>query len=360
MIEIVNLIVEDRIWTLLARQCAGEATAAEMQELEQLLAQDPVLRNTAQKTVAAWHEQGNNNMQKALTAFAKIDARIQQQAPPRIPFYKKYPTLLTAAAACIVVLAGTWMLFFRKGSNEQGAIAKQEIASAHGSIRQIKLADGSMVWLNEGSKIGYNDAFNDKVREVWLTGEAFFDVAKNKDKPFLIHANKVNVKVLGTAFNIKSYPGEKSVETSLVRGIVEVTLNDEPAKKYILRPNQKLVVPVTNDSLNETSSAHHPNASLVKYVALNKIADGASDSVIAEVSWVDRKLAFYEAPFRDLAVQLGRRYHVAFIFKDKRMEEQVFTGVFYEQTLSEVLHALSITLRTPFTYRIQDNTVYIY
>lgn len=360
--------MEERIWTLLARQFAGEATLKEVQELEYLLAQDPALKRAAGKMLDAWHDRGKSDMQKALSSFAKIDAQIQQRGDSATsepaPVYqlsnpsifKKY-RIAIAVAASIVLLAGAWFVFFNDNIRKPKEIALQEITTPLKSIREIKMPDGSTIWLNEGSKMEYGDEFNDKIREVWLTGEAYFDVAKNKGKPFIIHANKVNVKVLGTAFNIKSYPGEKNVETSLIRGSVQVTVNDDPSKVYILKPNQKLVVPVSDDTMPDSLSVPVHSNNEVKYTTIGKVADNATDTIIAETSWIDRKLAFYESSFKELAVQLERRYNVSFVFKDKRKEELVFTGVFYKQTLEQALHALSIS--DPFNYRIQDSTVYI-
>ncbi len=353
--------MEDRIWTLLARHCTGEATAAEEQELEALLAEDPALKNTAQKIIASWHIPEQSDAQKAFRAFNRLDARIQEAAAavketpvvsmPHRSFLRRYRFLLSGAAAVILLTAAWWVL---QGISKPGSAAisapQQEIATLPGSIRKIKLPDGSMVWLNEGSKMGYNDAFNNSVREVWLTGEAYFDVAKNPEKPFIIHAKKVNVKVLGTAFNVRALPDQSTVETSLVRGSVEVTIDGAPDTRYLLKPNQKLVVPADAKDSKTIASA-------VKYYPLKKVADEHADSLITDVSWIDRKLAFYESNFRDLAVELEKRYHVSFVFRSKAAEELVFTGVFHEQNLQQALHALSLT--APFKYIISDSTVII-
>lgn len=354
--------MEDRIWTLLARHCTGEATAAEEQELDALLTQDPALKNTAQKIIASWHIPEQSDAQKAFQAFNRLDARIQGAA--HVPAVKETPIVampyrsflhryrMLSGAAAVILLAAAWWVWqgIAKTGSTTTTAPQQEIATLPGSIRKIKLPDGSLVWLNEGSKMGYNDAFNNSLREVWLTGEAYFDVVKNPEKPFIIHAKKVNVKVLGTAFNVRALPNQSTVETSLVRGSVEVTIDGTPDTRYLLKPNQKLVVPVdAKDS--------KPMASAVRYYPLNKVADEHADSLIAEVSWIDRKLAFYESNFRDLAVELEKRYHVSFVFRNKAVEELVFTGVFHEQNLRQALHALSLT--APFKYSISDSTVII-
>ena len=289
----------------MARKLTGEATAEELNELEQLLEQDPVLKNTAKKMEDAWHESPGGDMQKALSSFARIDKQIQKPSVSAEPAVvrelpgarrKRYRIAWIAAAACVVLLAGAWFVFFNTNPGREKAIVLQEISTPSKTIREIKLPDGSTVRLNEGSKLEYSNAFNDQLREVTLSGEAFFDVVKDKEKPFIIHANKVNIRVLGTAFNIKSYPGEGSVETSLIRGSVEVTINDEPGKKYILKPNQKLVVPLSADTAAAAGTA--PAAKEIRYDTLRKIAYTPSDTLVAELSWIDLKLAFYESSFK--------------------------------------------------------------
>lgn len=177
--------MEDRIWTLLARHCTGEATAAEEQELGALLAQDPALKNAAQKIIASWHIPEQSDAHKAFQAFNRLDARIQEaasiqavkEAPivtmPHRPFLHRYRMLLSGAAAVIFLVAAWWVWQgISKPDSTAYTAPQQEIAALPGSIRKIKLPDGSLVWLNEGSKMGYNHAFNNSLREVWLTGEA--------------------------------------------------------------------------------------------------------------------------------------------------------------------------------------------
>ena len=111
-----------------------------------------------------------------------------------------------------------------------------------GSRTHLTLPDGTMVWLNAGSRLSYGKNYNTATREVNLTGEAFFDVAHNTQKPFLIHTARIDVQVLGTSFNVKSYPTDRTTEATLIRGSIEVSIKDRPSEKIILRPDEKLVV----------------------------------------------------------------------------------------------------------------------
>ena len=103
----------------------------------------------------------------------------------------------------------------------------------------------------------YDSLYGNNLREVTLSGEAYFDVVKNPKKPFIIHTGKINIKVLGTIFNVKSYPGEKTIETSLIKGSIEVSFPSTPSKKIILKPNQKLVINKTEN--NPTATLNQVN-----------------------------------------------------------------------------------------------------
>ena len=363
--------MENKIWTLLARQLTGEATPEEIKELEQIIGQDPVLAKMAQEMKDAWNDTGSHEMQKALSSFSKIDVLIQSKAnetfiedsgTPVIPMHSKLRRFRVgiAAAAMMILLVSVWFVFQNRskpGDDAAQLATTHEISTLSKSIREVNMPDGSVIHLNEGSKVTYNDGFNSKIREVWLTGEAFFDVAKNKEKPFIVHAGKINVRVTGTAFNIRSYPDEQNVETSLVHGSVEVTVTGDPSEKYMLTPNQKLVIPaVKRDTANANNT---PTADKEgKYSNLKTVRDAYSkDSVIAEISWMEGKLAFSQTSFKDLALRLEKRFNVSFVFEDKSKEDLEFTGVFYKQTLSEALHRLAIA--APFNYHINDTAVYI-
>src|SRR4029078_631833 len=98
------------------------------------------------------------------------------------------------------------------------------VSTKRGSKSKVQLPDGTQVWLNADSRIAYNEKFQGNLREVTLEGEAYFDVVRDEKRPFVIHTAAIDIKVLGTAFNVRSYANEKNTETSLIRGSIEVTL----------------------------------------------------------------------------------------------------------------------------------------
>lgn len=367
-----EFLVEDKIWTLLARQLAGEASPEESEELQQLLARDPGMAKIAQEIKEGWDKASTYETHKALSSFSKIDLQIQNKAgksikKPDVPVIavhsgiRKFRVAI-AVAASIIILAGLWFIFKTSpetNTTDRPIVALHEIFTLPKSIREASLPDGSVIHLNEGSKIAYSDAFNTHIREVWLTGEAFFDVAKNKDKPFIIHAGKVNIKVTGTSFNVRSYQDEQQVETSLIHGSIEVTTDDEPGKKYMLVPNQKLTIPLSGkNASDQTAALPVPVTKEIRYSILKPVTNiHSADSLIAELSWMEGKLAFNEIPFNELAIRLGKRFNVEFVFEDSSKENLSFTGVFYKQDLRQVLERLAIA--ESFRYRIKDSIVYI-
>jgi Fe2+-dicitrate sensor, membrane component len=215
------------------------------------------------------------------------------------------------------------------------------------------------VWLNAGSKLIINEDFGESLREVTLTGEAFFDVAKNPDKPFIIHTPAVDIKVLGTQFNVKSYPSDKTTETSLLRGSVEVVVKKRPDEKYVLKPNEKLVVlneEITSPEKNNDWPANRNSNENI--IAIKSLTYQQGDTTAIEAAWVRNKLSVKDEPFIELARKMERWYDVAFEFRNKWLEEAFITGSFENETLEQALEALRFSF--DFKYRINGKTVIIY
>jgi transmembrane sensor len=219
------------------------------------------------------------------------------------------------------------------------------------------LPDGTQVWLNAGSKLTYGKDFGTELREVTLSGEAFFDVVKDTAHPFVIHARNIDIRVLGTAFNVKSYPEDKTTETSLIRGRVEINIHNRPAEKIILQPNEKLIVAAEPDSIKSSPKPALVSATPPPRVVLSDVQYDEQESVIVETSWMDNKLIFRDESFADLAVRLERWYGVEFVFTDPKLAALRFTGTFKGESLQVALRALKITGN--FDYRIEQNTVII-
>ncbi|HYE55941.1 MAG TPA: FecR domain-containing protein [Chitinophagaceae bacterium] len=361
---------KERIWQLVSKKLAGEATPAELQELEELLRQFPEMHYAIQHIYDLWQLQPlpapetEDAFRKHLNKMAGKEVDISPWIPALPPYPqpsepKRYvrrfiaPALaLAATIICIVVLLNR--------PPKQAAIASKnisEISTRNGSRTMINLPDGSVVWLNAGSKLLYDRDFDSELREVTLTGEAYFDVVKNPNKPFIIHAGKMDIKVLGTLFNVKSYPGENISEASLIRGSIEVMIKDRPTEKIILRPNEKIVVanePGIQVPGNDTGRRENNEP----IVAISHLTYEPKDSTIIETSWVENKFIFRDEAFRELAVRLERWYGVHIRFDNENVQQLRFTGTFRHENIQQALAALKIT--GGFNYSINDDNVLIY
>ena len=237
---------------------------------------------------------------------------------------------------------------------ETNVSAISQVTTKAGSRMRVQLPDGSSVWLNASSYLSYGQEFGRTIREVNLTGEAFFDVVKDASRPFIIHTKTIDVKVLGTRFNIKAYPDEATTETSLLKGSVEVTIKNRNNQKMNLKPNQKIVV--TNNMIVAGSEEKAPVAQAL--VFLQPLTYYPTDSAITETAWVNNILRFQEnETFGEVALKMERWYGVTIHFADEEVAGYRIYGSFTKETISQALEALHFGFK--FNYKIEGNDITI-
>ena len=130
-------------------------------------------------------------------------------------------------------------MFFGSSNTAKEEDSTKTLSAENGSRTRTILPDGSTVWVNAGSHISFDNDFKGQTREVTLNGEAYFDVVKNPKQPFIVHVSGYDIRVLGTAFNVKSYPGDKTIETTLLRGLVQVTKQGETKRPLFFASKSK-------------------------------------------------------------------------------------------------------------------------
>jgi len=280
----------------------------------------------------------------------------------RIGLYKIIDTYIRVAAV-LVILIGIGRLFIKPIDKRiQSDTSLFEIISPRGSKTQVLLPDGSKVWLNSESKIQYFNNFNQSGREVFLEGEGYFEVKKNPDKPFIVTASDIRIKALGTIFNIKAYPEEKTIETTLVEGKLEVEsgISGKVNKLATLEPNQKVTFFKKNEAVPEQKNIEEKkkveNALLVKS-GLDKIISNEKVDPSLITSWKNNILYFDNENFQDLALKLERRFGVTIHFENENLKQMRFTGKFRDIIIEQVLEALQFA--SPFYYRFDDNNIYL-
>jgi len=375
----------EHIWLLIARKLSGEATAEELQELEVLLRQNPDAGYSKEIFHDLWRAQPYHDRQYAENRYKELVQQMKNMGidegrftlddhyindngvePTRKGRRKNWLMALCAVAMIAVGLASLYYLSGTAANNSELAElnSKNQITTKNGSKTSLVLPDGTKVWLNSGSQLDYDKTYGNKLREVSLTGEAYFDVVKNPAKPFVIHTKKMDIKVLGTAFNVKCYPGEKTTETSLVRGSIEVTLKDRQ-EKIMLKPNEKLVI--NNDDIvarvhGDTRAGKQENRPAEKIekpiITLSHLTFLPVDSTVIETAWVQNRLVFSSETFEDVALKMERWYNVKIEFADESLKEATLTGNFEKETVVEAFNAMQLTTRFLYTVKYDRITVY--
>jgi transmembrane sensor len=199
-----------------------------------------------------------------------------------------------------------------------------EVHSPYGARTQFSLPDGSTGWLNSGSIIRYPVRFNSE-RTVTLNGEAYFDVVKNPGSPFIVDANQVRVKVLGTSFNVLSYDYDSISEVIVASGKVEVSSAGQVLASKLL-PSERLVL---NRSKNRFSKS---TVEIQNYT-----------------SWKTGKLIFLNDNLDEVVRKVSRFYHVDFEVKENVNKKELFRAILEEESLEEVLRYMKLTMSVDYT-----------
>lgn len=347
----------------MARKLAMEASAAELRELEGLLAAHPRYQIALELTQTYWNQHPDtpptdSEIEEALDRIMHSDGATVSAADPvweawqqqkRKTRRRRRRWALSLAIASLAVVAGLWATKAppKKSPPVTAAARENQVQTHMGTRTNLLLPDGTVVWLNAGSVLTYPTSFSGEKREVTLEGEAFFDVAANATHPFIVHTSTASIRVLGTSFDVKAYERDKTMETTLIKGSIEVTYR---RSRIILKPNQKLVV-VREDTTVEKKE-QRPEVNIIKPTI--EVHTGA----IIETSWTDNKLIFQDEDFKALAEQMERWYGVTIDFDRRELENLRFTGTFQKETIRQALEALQLT--ASFKYSITGNQITIY
>ncbi|MEL7586096.1 MAG: FecR domain-containing protein [Prolixibacteraceae bacterium] len=279
----------------------------------------------------------------------RIHQDVKQDVPTPLPLREQPSKLhriirvsMRYAAVCLIACGLEWYILTQTGGNENAQkIVYNQVDVPHGSRSFIVLADSTLVWLNAGAKLRYPADFNGSNREVFLDGEAFFDVTKDKHRPFLVKVSGMDLKVHGTKFNVKAYNDEYSIETTLLEGSVEVIglkAREKDSRNLFMKPGQKLILykekKNTSDSGSENKSE---DAESVKIADARLINLSATDQ---EVAWKHDKLVFDKQRFDEVKTRLERWYGVTIEIRDSSVLDYRFSGTFDKETFEQAMYAL--------------------
>ena len=354
--------IEEKIVNVLTAKASQEEVA----EVRQWLSENEGNRKMYDEYVNIWkvsNAVNRNDDYSPDVAWASLNKRMKPEKPRKLHLASLKKAMMVAAMVTVVFLAG---IAFNKFTTKttvtinQSLLTYTEYTSPYGSKSKVKLPDGSSVWLNAGSTLRYSSDFNEKNREVYLEGEGYFDVALNEQTYFLVQTSAITIKVLGTAFNVKAYPEESVVETTVERGTVQL-INPLSASQEatILRAQQKAVITKENLPDNKSGeSSVQENKSDIKpsnSVPITGVKVNSNIKTEVYTSWKDQRWVIESEKLSSLAVKLERRFNVHFVFDDEALKENVFSGKLEDETLDQVLEAIKLT--SPILYRVKNNTV---
>jgi transmembrane sensor len=310
-------------------------------------------RKSASETAKAFHDLRSvlNVDPDLVKSFEHVNINIRTGINKIAFHFLRYAAVFLAA---VIISYTAFYLYSRQKSSLEAH--KYEISVPIGSKSEISLTDGTKIWLNSGSKLTYDDYSGAQTREVFLEGEAFFDVVENKNKPFIVRTTDIYIKVLGTKFNVRSYPDDNIIEATLVSGIIEIeeiNPGKEQKMNITLRPNQKVTF---TKKAHMAEAGKSPDKKLpAKPVEKISIIKKVDPEIIT--SWKDDKLIFNNEPFKSLLPKLERWYNVEIQLSDTSIYGYRYTGMFEKETVEQALNALK--LATPFEYTIYKNKINI-
>jgi transmembrane sensor len=364
----------DRLYELISRKLAGQATKEELEELLEYFQKNPHDQYFDELITSYWNSQHetekddtdsdehfNHILQMADETPQTADLStenelIQFENSIRRRNKRRLIGGFAIAASFITVIFFSWWFASKKQDQLTSPVPVQqsEIVANKGTRSRIVLPDSSIVYLNADTKLNYPRQFSKNKREVFLDGEAFFNVKKDQNKPFIVHTAGIQVKVLGTTFNVKAYSADKSIETSLITGSIEVTVNNRPNEKITLSPNAKLVI--KNFEIPETIEKKEESAN--PDFAINPLKPDPKNNTIAETQWIENRLVFRDESFDEVARMMERWYNVKIEIDDEELKTSLLSGTFEKETIEQALDALKYT--KSFRYDTSSEKIRIY
>ncbi|WP_160715870.1 FecR family protein [Chitinophaga solisilvae] len=315
---------QHRLDILIAGKLSGHLDEAGEAELQTLLQRYPERAAELAVLQQYWHVPKVEEAPPA-AAFDRMMAVALTDASPAKKIIRLRQHWLKWGAAALV--AGLIVSLFYLPYNRPA----QLITTADGERRNFRLPDGSIIHLNGGSRLtSHMDAHR---RELWLEGEAYFEVAPDAARPFTVHAADMHIRALGTAFNVKAYPEEGRCETTLLQGAVEVYADKAPAGKIRLRPYEKIAF---------ISKTGKTDMAPLQPISVKQPA-AVADSALQETAWLNNRLQFDAMNFEELARLLQRWYGIRIEFRNEKVKQYIFSGSFAGESVMQALHALQVT-----------------
>jgi transmembrane sensor len=323
----------DRFWLLVSRKLANEASRANLAELEQMIASHPDYQARYEALFNYWQQADRKREVDVNAALQKTLHTLHTEETPS----KKRFFIKRKSYSIWLGIAASFALLFLLLPNLRHFTFHQHNEKAMRS--EILLSDGSIIWLNADSEISYPEVFSPHIREIHLSGEAYFDIAHDPARPFIIHLDNNLVSVLGTSFNVKAYEEDDVVETSVVSGEVAFIRQGIVASKnqkdtLLLTPNYKALYSKRAGTLTKTET-----------------------DTRLDTAWKDGILIFRSARFEEAGKILERTFGKEVVFSDQSIKLCRLTATFQNNSLEEIMILIAKT--NDYTYDITEEQLTI-
>lgn len=300
----------------------GKATADEVREIEAWINSSDDNKKKAKDIYALLLMADTQQITEGMNLneeLSRVKGQIQE-SKYHIPWWNWMQRI---AVVLLIPMAITIFILLHRSESASSVYSEiLEVRTQPGMITSFRLPDSTLVYLNSGSVLKYPSVFTGDIREVSLSGEAYFEVAKDPEHKFIVSTSqKSKVEVLGTHFNLEAFDDMNEVITTLVEGKVEfVYEKDGNGHKMSMHPGQKVIY-------------NNKDGQILSYNT-----NGAS-----ELAWMNLKVIFDKTPFKAALHILKKRYNVDFIVNTSKFDKYTFTGAFTEQSVEEILENFKIS-----------------
>lgn len=307
---------------IIGRNIAGEANAKEQAQLSDMLSADE--KDRVFYNVLNNRKDYDETLPDKESVFKKVLDKVELTEQNNINS-KRFSLSRVSAAIAAVLFISLLIQQYIDPFSLLNTLDSNVVITRAGEVKRIKLPDGTNIWINSKSKLKYPKQFVAETRNIYLEGEAFFDVAKMSDTPFIVDLKDSEVKVIGTSFNIKAYNIDNAVSTSVVSGLVSFAKKKH--KPVFLKPGNKGVL------------------SGNKIVKTNYNCEN-------DKAWVDGKLIFDSTPMAEIIETVERKFGIDIKIVNTGILNEKFSAEFSGENVSEIIKTLSLTGK--FTYSKED------
>lgn len=300
--------------SIIRKYLKGESTTNEQFELLEWIRKDEHL-NEFQQIKEGWKTEISEESvpKKLANDWHKIQVQMMESLQEEVQRKQRTLNFFRYAAIFMILIAIPAFLYVINSANKNNTLFTTTVAADYGQISKVQLPDSTVVWVNSGSVIRYNNQFSAGNRNIELVGEAFFKVHKNKKLPLIVSNGDLQVKVLGTEFLISAYPEETNIQVVLEKGKVEL-----------------------NSATNQDFRQEMVPGEMVSYNKSTKLTDVDNVNTNLYTSWKDGIINIYNLPLSELVIRLEKRYNQKFKVEDA-IKNMPFTFTIKNEDLSNIL-----------------------